>query len=271
MGSVVAVDWERERRERGEGLAKIERALFQSFMPVIEETLAVVRPRVLLAGDRVDPRGAFAGAAVYEREASRWVDEELRAVAEDAAVESSGDAPHLIKDSDAAISEYLAGAKNRLAGVPDRVYAQVKALAQAAIDAGDTNEELAGRIEELFSEEGVASWDGRGMVVARTEAIAAHNAGTFAGFLSMAEFDPQPWEKAWLATKDTRTRETHEKADQQRVPLRQHFRVGRARLMWPGDPSGPPEEVIQCRCTLLLLEPGEEIDLTNRQFLDGEE
>lgn len=265
----MAVDWGREREERGRKLAAVEKKLFQSFMPVIEQTLDVVRPRVLLAGDRVDPRGAFAGAQVYQREASRWVDEDLREVAEAAAHEQfEGD---LIKNSDEAIAEYLAGAKNRLAGVPDRVYDQVKRLTQAAVDAGDTNEELAERIETLFSEEGVASWDGRGMVVARTEAIAAHNAGTFAGFLSMAEFDPQPWEKAWLSTEDTRTRPTHKKADQQRVGIREQFRVGRARLMYPGDPSGPPGEVIQCRCTLLMLEPGEEIDLTNRQFLDGEE
>lgn len=265
----MAVDWGREASERGRRLAAVERMLFASFMPVIEESLAVMRPRILLAGDRVDPRGAFAGAQVYEREASRWVDEDLRDVAEAAAHEQfEGD---LIGDSDAAISEYLAGAKNRLAGVPDRVYDRVKALAQQAIDAGDTNEELAERIEELFSEEGVATWDGRGMVVARTEAIAAHNAGTYAGFLSMAEFDPQPWEKAWLSTADTRTRPTHDRADQQRVKLTQMFRVGRARLLYPGDPGGPPEEVIQCRCTLLMLEPGEEIDLTNRQFLDGEE
>jgi F like protein len=269
VGSVVAVDWAAEREERGRRLAAIERLLFESWRPVMEETLAVIRPRVLLAGDRVDPRGAFAGAQVYEREASRWVDEDLRDVAEAAAHEQfDGD---LIKDSDAAIAEYLDGAKNRLAGVPDRVYDRVKALAQGAIDAGDPNEELAARIDELFSEEGIASWDGRAMVIARTEAIAAHNAGTYAGFLSMAEFDPQPWEKAWLATADTRTRETHRRADQQRVKLGAQFRVGRARLLYPGDPSGPPEEVIQCRCTLLMLEPGEEIDLTNRQFLDGDE
>lgn len=265
----MAVDWGREAEDRGRRLAQVERRLFESFMPVIEQTLDVARPRVLLAGDRVDPRGAFAGAAVYEREASRWVDEELREVAEAAAHEQfEGD---LIADSDTLIADYLAGAKNRLAGVPDRVYDQVKALTQQAIDAGDTNEELAERIEELFSAEGVASWDGRGMVVARTEAIAAHNAGTYAGFLSMAEFDPQPWEKAWLSTSDGRTRPTHRRADTQRVPLNQMFRVGRARLLYPGDPTGPPGEVIQCRCTLLMLEPGEEIDLTNRQFLDGEE
>lgn len=264
----MAVDWEGERDTRGRALAAVERRLFESFMPVVEGALEVMRPRVLLSGDRVDPRGAFAGTAAYQREASRWVDEELREVAEAAAHEQhEGD---LIKDSNTLIADYLDGAKNRLAGVPDRVYDQVKALAQQAIDAGDTNEELAERIEELFSAEGVASWTGRGMVVARTEAIAAHNAGTYAGFLSMAEFDPQPWEKAWLSTEDTRTRPTHVKADQQRVPLAAMFRVGRARLLYPGYPGGPPEEVIQCRCTLLMLEPGEEIDLTNRQFLDGD-
>lgn len=56
----VAVDWERERRERGRRIAGIEKMLFASFMPVIEDALSVMRPRILVAGDRVDPRGAFA-------------------------------------------------------------------------------------------------------------------------------------------------------------------------------------------------------------------
>ena len=57
--------------------------------------------------------------------------------------------------------------------------------------------------------------------------------------------------KEWLATGDARTRPSHWAANGQVVGIDQKFTVGGALLMQPGDPSGPPEEVCQCRCTVL--------------------
>jgi hypothetical protein len=68
------------------------------------------------------------------------------------------------------------------------------------------------------------------------------------------------------STDDSRTRETHRLADGQRVALGQPFIVGGFELAFPGDPDGPPQEVIQCRCTMLLVEPGETVDMSNRQY-----
>jgi hypothetical protein len=68
------------------------------------------------------------------------------------------------------------------------------------------------------------------------------------------------------STDDHRTRSTHEIADGQRVPLASPFLVGGFQLAFPGDPSGPPQEIIQCRCVSLLVEVGETVDLSNRQF-----
>lgn len=68
------------------------------------------------------------------------------------------------------------------------------------------------------------------------------------------------------STEDHRTRATHREADGQRVALGAPFRVGGFELAFPGDPSGPPQETIQCRCVQLLVERGESVDLSNRQF-----
>lgn len=57
--------------------------------------------------------------------------------------------------------------------------------------------------------------------------------------------------KVWLATDDDRTRETHVDANGQEVALNDFFDVGGYSMLYPGDPDGPDEEVINCRCTLI--------------------
>lgn len=67
--------------------------------------------------------------------------------------------------------------------------------------------------------------------------------------------------KQWLAAHDMRVRPTHVQADGQVVPLGDRFELGgfdshpASTLGYPGDPSGPAHEVINCRCTLLFPMP----------------
>jgi hypothetical protein len=244
-------------------MAEVERRLFESFGGLVESTLDRIEPKVLNGG-QPDPRGALAAQGWFANEVDDWVDGDLAAVAWAALDEA--DVEDVIPESTTLINDYLDGAKNRLVSVPDRVYAVVKEIVAEGVENGDSNERLAERVAKLFGDEGVETWQGRVMTVVRTEALAAQNAGTYASYLSIAAADDTPWEKAWLSTVDGRVRETHKRADQQRVKLAQQFRVGRARLLYPGDPSGPPEEVINCRCSTLLLEPGEKVDTSNRQF-----
>jgi hypothetical protein len=53
-------------------------------------------------------------------------------------------------------------------------------------------------------------------------------------------------EAVWISTLDGRTRPTHWSVDGARVPLGSTFTVGQAQLRYPGDPSGPPEEIMNC-------------------------
>ena len=55
--------------------------------------------------------------------------------------------------------------------------------------------------------------------------------------------------KVWVATKDKRTRDTHAALDGESMGIDQPFSNG---LQYPGDPNGPPEEVINCRCAMLM-------------------
>jgi uncharacterized protein with gpF-like domain len=102
--------------------------------------------------------------------------------------------------------------------------------------------------------------------------MGAVNAGVFRAAQLDAEQrgDPAPF-KMWLATEDSRTRPTHRTADRQRTLLSEPFIVGGARLMFPGDPTGPADEVIQCRCTMLPIVLGDELDWTDRGYRPTEE
>ena len=141
-----------------------------------------------------------------------------------------------------------------------------------AYQTGASIQELTARVETVLSDEQISRWRNRSLVIARTEAIGAYNAGTHAGFLSYAAQLGGQWEHGWLCTHDERTRPTHLAADigtpgtGQRVPLGEPFAVGEALLDHPGasGPSALPEEVIQCRCSQVLLRPGEQLDLSNR-------
>lgn len=59
--------------------------------------------------------------------------------------------------------------------------------------------------------------------------------------------------KRWRSRHDDRVRSSHRKADGQAVGLDEPFRVGGAELMYPGDPSGPAGEILNCRCEMYLI------------------
>jgi uncharacterized protein with gpF-like domain len=56
--------------------------------------------------------------------------------------------------------------------------------------------------------------------------------------------------KIWNTERDRRVRDTHQKVDNKVVPINKPFIVGGAKAQFPGDPSLPPGERINCRCYL---------------------
>ena len=82
---------------------------------------------------------------------------------------------------------------------------------------------------------------------ARTIVTGAENKGRQDSY-SRAEADGIILQKEWLATNDSRTRHSHAMLDGAIVDQDKKFDNG---LMYPGDPSGRPEEVYNCRCTLV--------------------
>lgn len=95
---------------------------------------------------------------------------------------------------------------------------------------------------------------------ARTAVTNAQNAGRQDSYEQAAKMGIKVY-KRWVATKDERTRHDHGMADGQVVEYDKPFVVGGEKLMYPGDRSGSPWNVYNCRCRMRTVEkPGIEAE-----------
>jgi hypothetical protein len=256
--------WLTERLAAVADFAQAEREIRDAFWASLSGWL-VETGRAVLRGDRPNPDAVWARVPAW----GEAVDALLRGRIFDAIGIAFrrifGDGYRW--DQRASMVAYLAQVRNRLVRIPEEVFDLVAREVSVGVNLGESIPELRARIDMILSTTGSERWPNRATVVARTEAIGAMNAGRADAFRAIGEQDPDlEFEQIWLSTDDDRTRETHRLADGQRQPLGHPFNVGGFDLMFPGDPTGPPQETIQCRCSLLLVEPGESTDLSNRQF-----
>ena len=59
--------------------------------------------------------------------------------------------------------------------------------------------------------------------------------------------------KQWIAIEDEVTRHTHRDVDMRVLPINQYFLVGNSLMRYPKDPLGNPEEIINCRCSIIYF------------------
>lgn len=96
---------------------------------------------------------------------------------------------------------------------------------------------------------------------ARTMVTGAENAGR-QDSMERAEKMGIEIKKEWIATLDGHTRDSHIEADGMVVGLHDTFSLMHGDLEYPGDPSGPPSEVYNCRCTMISVVEGVDPRLT---------
>lgn len=109
--------------------------------------------------------------------------------------------------------------------------------------AGASIEELEEAVRQAYADK--QSW--------ADQVAGTHTVGTYNGAaLAEANRSGRALRKMWLSSRDTQVRESHVLADGQFRLLGESFSVGQARLMYPGDPTGPPDEVYNCRCQMLF-------------------
>jgi uncharacterized protein with gpF-like domain len=92
--------------------------------------------------------------------------------------------------------------------------------------------------------QGLTVW--RAAMISRTETHGAANYGA----QEAARETGLVLRKEWVAASGERTRDDHRRADGQIVNMDEAFDVGGEALMFPGDPAGSAEQVINCRCSV---------------------
>ena len=94
---------------------------------------------------------------------------------------------------------------------------------------------------------------------ARTMTTGAENAGRVDSYKRAEEMGIK-MKQQWLSTLDNRTRHEHRQLDGQRVNVGEPFEIDGYQIMYPGDPHAEPEMVYNCRCTLIGVVDGVDID-----------
>lgn len=121
----------------------------------------------------------------------------------------------------------------------------LRAINGEAIDA-DTVSKMVGRYSDSLLQL-------RGETIARTETMVALNAARAEAMqqaIDSGAVRADQVTKVWRSAGDNRVRETHRDMNGQTVRINEKFvSPSGALLEFPGDPSAPVEEVINCRCT----------------------
>lgn len=104
---------------------------------------------------------------------------------------------------------------------------------------------------------------------ARTAVTGAQNAGRQESYNHAAAMGITVY-KRWVATKDSRTRDSHRSMDGTVIPYDESFHTDLGSvMMYPGDRNGRPGDVYNCRCTMRTVEkPGIEAEPRMRQVRD---
>jgi|SRR5215471_7021830 len=148
--------------------------------------------------------------------------------------------------------DLIAARMNLIAKLPDELFADVQRELSEGLYAGESIDQLANRIANLFSPE-------RAALIAETETSAAY------GFASQAAaVQAGVAYKQWIHSGlPKEPREDHLDIDGLIVPIDEPYPVGDPPLMYPHDPDGSAEDVINCGCI--------SIPATEEDFLKQEE
>ncbi len=195
------------------------------------------------------PTAIYATVPVWQAQ----VDRILQALTP--ALQEGWAAAHLPGDydpNDPYIQANLALTHNLLVRIPDEVHAKVVKEILEGTNAGETTEQIANRVDNVLTFTGSENWNGRAKLIAVTETTRNRNASALAHGLLVQKNGDESLTKEWDTTMDGKERTAHRLVNGDVQPLGQPFIVDGVEMLYPGDPTAPPELVCNCRCDLII-------------------
>jgi HK97 family phage portal protein len=130
--------------------------------------------------------------------------------------------------------------ENRMGNVNKTTYAEIKKILKEGYDEGVGIDEVERRIRDKYKQFNKV----RSTRIAKTEMNGMVNGGAVEGH-KQAGVTHKEWMSAFLDT----SRQWHMDADGSVVRIDEAFQIGSSRMMYPGDPNGSVEDVVNCHCT----------------------
>lgn len=236
-------------------LAVYETAIAALVLAMYTAWLGLVAAAVLAAFHRFglapDPTAIWSTVPNWERQVDRLMTA-LEQIARAGWIEASRqlgvDIP--FDPSDPILQDQLRRTRNLMVRTPDEVYRRIIAELGDAVAHGESIEQQADRVRHILDVTGTENWPARARTVSVTEVHRAWNFGALAAALRIEQRQDNAPRllKQWDSKDDSAVRAAHRLANGQVQYITQPFLVGGEPLMAPGDPSGSPWNVINCRC-----------------------
>lgn len=141
---------------------------------------------------------------------------------------------------------------------------KIRSAINQGIIKGDSVDKIATRLQQVTKMNREAS-----VRTARTLTTQAECAGRLDRWEEASEKYKIEMQKTWIATLDDRTRDWHAELDGVSVDLDQPFVNSVGEIMKPADPDADPENVYNCRCTMVTSIKGYPRDLSRREMGKG--
>jgi hypothetical protein len=216
--------------------------------------LARVRSVVLAAWNRFrgrpDPAAVYSTQPLWDQVVNTLVPDMVRAARLGWA--ETTDRPYTGQEQ--FVFNGIAKVRNLLTNIPDETAKLISDEITKAVSMGASPEQIAEGVQRILDVTGSNYWPNRAKVIAVTTVHSMANAGSQAAMLMLQARSDHRLLKEWVSREDDRVRPTHHEADGQQVPVASYFMVGGFPLLFPGDPSAPAQEVVNCRCSMKLVE-----------------
>ena len=216
----------------------------------LTQVLAAVLGGFLRFGIAPDPGAIWSTVPLWERQIDELLNR-LRLIARAGWINAGQQLGVDLRydPDDPILVDQLLRTRNLLVRTPDEVYHQLIKTLGESVAAGETTEDQVQRVRHVLDVTGTENWPARARTVAVTEVHRAWNFGALAASMRIQRREATVTVfKTWIARDDSATRPGHKRADGQTVSIYQPFIVNMEPLMMPGDPSGTPSNVINCRC-----------------------